>query len=376
MYGSKQSTETRRNRAAQRKRELRIKMAATGIIVTLVVSVIVVRYIGGHSDSVSASAKQVATTAEETVLQGDGDSNSQETVDQEAFASLQADAQAAARAQLQRTSSNTYPTMGTNYQELATTVIKCPYVALLDVDSNKVIAGRSSTQRIYPASMTKVMTLIVAVEHLKSLEDTYTMTNEILYPLVRAEATRAGFDPGEVVNAKDMLYGLILPSGADASICLANMISGSEAQFAVLMNQKAQELGLKDTHFTNTSGLHDSNHYTTPTDMAVIMAYAMKNPICSQVLSTYTYTTAPTPQHPQGIPLVSNMYSRMYGNEVEGVIITGGKTGYTGEALQCLVSYAIKDGNRYVAVTTGATNKWSCVYDTFELYRNYALTAN
>ena len=179
----------------------------------------------------------------------------------------------------------------TSMDQLTSPEIKSPYIAFLDVTENKIIAGRSADARIYPASMTKVMTLIVAVENLNSLDDKFTMTSEIIDPLYLDEATRAGFEPGEEVKARDMLYGLILPSGGDAAVGLAELISGSEEEFVKLMNEKCVEMGLKNTHFTNTSGLHNQDHYTTPVEQAMIMAYAMQNETCAEVLSTYQYTT-------------------------------------------------------------------------------------
>ncbi len=245
------------------------------------------------------------------------------------------------------------------------------YAVLVDVSANKILAQRNSSARIYPASLTKVMTLIIAAEKATDTEKTFTMTNEIIDPLVRQDATRAGFEDGEAVKIIDMMYGAILPSGADATVGLAKALCGSENAFVELMNEKAKSLGLKDTHFMNTSGLHDSEHYSTPEDMAVILEYAMKNELCRKILSTYQYTTASTPQHPNGILLESTMFSRMYGTEVENVTILGGKMGYTDEAGNCLASFAVKNGKEYVAVTTKGSGKYAPIFDSFKIYGNY-----
>lgn len=264
-----------------------------------------------------------------------------------------------------------YPKVDGDFISITTSDIVSPYQALYSVEDNRLIAGRSATSRIYPASMTKVMTLIVAVEHLKDLEDTFQMTSEIIDPLVREEASRAGFESGENVRVEDLFYGLILPSGADAAAGLAILSAGSEEAFVDLMNEKCEELGLKNTHFTNPSGLHNSNQYTTPLEMAVIMAYAMEDETCARILSTYQYTTKPNEFHPEGILLTSTMFSRMYGDEVEGMTILAGKTGYTMEAGNCLVSYARKGEQNYVAVSAGAGGKWNVIFDAFELYKRY-----
>ena len=106
------------------------------------------------------------------------------------------------------------------------------------------------------------------------------------------------------------------------------------------MNAKAEELGLKNTHFTNASGLYDPNHYSTATDIAMLMSAVMENDTCREILGTYQYTTSVTEQHPEGIPLESTMFSRMYGNEVTGITIEAGKTGYTSIAGNTLVTCA------------------------------------
>ena len=258
-----------------------------------------------------------------------------------------------------------------DYTDIDNEKIKSPYISLIDVKNNQLIAGKESETKIYPASMTKVMTLIVAVENVKDKTDCYTFGYEMLNRLYIEEASVAGFLENETIGFDELLYGLILPSGADAAEGLAEMVAGSQDAFVELMNKKCMELGLSNTHFMNVSGLYDENQYTTCTEMAMIMNYAMNNPECAKVLSTYQYTTKATEQHPDGILLTSTMFSRMYGTEVEGVTIIAGKTGYTNEAGHCMVSYATKNGNSYICVTAYAVNKWNSIFDSFEIYGNY-----
>lgn len=247
--------------------------------------------------------------------------------------------------------------------------IDSPHAILIDLDNNTVIAERGSQEIIYPASMTKLMTLIVAIEHIEDLDETFTMTNEILAPLYADNASMAGFQPDEVCTMRDLLYGTALPSGADATTALAQHLAGSEEAFVQWMNEKVDELQLQNTHFTNASGLHNPNHYSTVTDIALILEYCMQNDLCKKIISTYTYTTRVTPQSPEGIKLFSTMFSRMYGTEVEGIAILGGKTGFTDEAGNCLASYAqTPDGHTYIAVTGGGITKWRPVFDAFKLY--------
>lgn len=246
-------------------------------------------------------------------------------------------------------------------------------IIVVNCDTNKVIAARNATERCYPASTTKVMTILTAVDYITDYDKTFTFSYEITDPFHQDGATMAGFANDEAVNMTDLIYGAILPSGADATVGLAISIAGSEQEFAKLMNKKAEELGLKNTHFTNASGLFDKNHYTTPEDMAVIMRAAMKNDLCRKVLSTYQYTTAPTPQHPEGIPLTSTLFSRMYGTEPDGSDILGGKTGFINESGHCIASFGKSDdGTEYVCVTYKGAGLWPSVYDQINLYSDYA----
>ena len=250
--------------------------------------------------------------------------------------------------------------------------VDAAYAVLVDVTTGRIVAQKGADVRSYPASITKMMTLLVAVENTEDLSATYEMPFELLNELYIQQASVAGFATGEKVTVTDMLYGCILPSGADATIGLANLLAGDEPSFAKLMNERAKSLGLKDTHFTNTSGLHDADHYTTVTDMAVILMAAMQNPLCKEVLSTYHYVTEKTPQNPEGLDLYSTLFSRMYGTEPEGATVIAGKTGYTTEAGHTMASYAKgDDGHDYVFVTMGGTNRWKATYDCINVLTDF-----
>ena len=246
-------------------------------------------------------------------------------------------------------------------------------VIVVNCKTNQVIAERNATERCYPASTTKIMTILTAVDYITDYNKTFTFSFEITDPFYIQDATMAGFANEEAVNMTDMLYGAILPSGADATAGLAISIAGSEEEFVKLMNKKADELGLKGTNFTNTSGLFDKNHYTTAEDMAIIIRAAMNNELCREILSTYQYTTKSTAQHPDGIPLTSTLFSYMYGTEPEGSDILGGKTGFVSESGYCIASFGQSDGGTdYVCVTFKGAGLWPTVYDQINLYSEYA----
>lgn len=266
------------------------------------------------------------------------------------------------------------PLIYDDFSEQLYSKINSQYALLYCVDDRKVLARKASQERMFPASMTKVMTLIVAVENIVDFDDTFTMTFEIINPLYLQNATVTGFKSGDVVTIKDLLYGIILPSGADATVSIAEYVAGSEENFVKMMNEKAEELGLIDTHFTNTSGLHDDNHYTTAYDMGIILDYAIHNEMCRKILSTYKYTTTGTTETDgvqKPIDFYSTMFNKVKSNQIDGMEICGGKTGYTYQSHHCLVSFAKKRGKTYIAVTGYGETKYSPIYDMITMYTDY-----
>ena len=267
-----------------------------------------------------------------------------------------------------------------NYKDLSLTT---RYGLLVDVDNNTILAGSNYDKKIYPASLTKVMTLIVAMENAPEEEVKYKFTNKVLTPLKDDNAQRVGFESGETVTFDDLVYGTILISGADATVGLANVIAGSEDEFVKLMNKKAEELGLEGTHFTNASGLHNEEHYSTLKDMAVIMEYALSQEKCRRVLTTSTYTTSKTEYHPDGIEMYSIVSTRMQGYWVDcdrdggkDADVLGGKTGFTDEAgyaIELIVSY---NNHTYLCVTTKSSEEMTALEDNIAICENYILPAD
>lgn len=247
------------------------------------------------------------------------------------------------------------------------------YALLVDLNTGLDVAQRDADRRIYPASMTKVMTLLVAAEAVEDMSATVYVNASVLNAAYAEGASCAGFGPGERVTVLDLMYGAALPSGADATGTLAIYVAGSENNFVRLMNEKAAELGLQNTHFVNVSGLHDSDHYTTSREMAAIMACAMDNEICRTVMSARSYTTSPTTEHPDGLTLYSTAFSRMTSDRFGDAQLVAAKTGYTPEARFCLVSYAeTASGGRYVLVSVGGTDRYAPVYDCKYAYGEFA----
>lgn len=244
------------------------------------------------------------------------------------------------------------------------------YAILIDLDKGSIVAEKNGKVRMNPASMTKVLTLLVAVEHIDNLEQPVTITQEMTDYSFANGCSSAGFERDETVTVQDLLYGTILPSGAEAAVGLAIHVSGSQEAFVDLMNEKLEELGLSESaHFTNCVGVYDDDHYCTPYDMAVIMGAALENDLCRQVLSAKTYTTSETEEHPEGM-ILSNWFLRRIEDKDVGDNVKSGKTGYVEESGSCAVSYGEnKDGKRYICVTADAQNQWRCIDDHAEIYR-------
>ena len=246
---------------------------------------------------------------------------------------------------------------------------------LIDLESNTVLVQKNADARIYPASMTKVMTVLVAAEHIENWDETFTMTQSIIDPLFLADASMAGFVHGEEVSMTELLYGAVLPSGAEATEALAIVTAGSEEAFAALMNEKAQELGLQDTHFVDASGLHDENHYTTLSDMAIIMQAALDNPHCREVLTSVNHTSPATTQNPEGVAMTNRFLYRIRPQQTGNVDIQAAKTGYTAQAMNCCVSYGImENGRAAICVTAHAWTGDYCIADHLALYGTYCGT--
>ena len=241
-----------RKRKAQLKRKKRQKALRIKLIIMTVAAIVIAVVIINASSGLRKTSKQKAAFASDIIA--------------ETYAENETQTQQPTEPPL------IYSQMAADYKDLSSdTQIASPYAALLDVNNHKIIAGKLADSKIYPASMTKVMTLIVVSENIDKMPQTYTFGFEMLNRLYREEASVAGFLEGETVDVEDLMYGLVLPSGADAAEALAIMAAGSNEEFAKLMNEKCKELGLKYTHFTNPTGLYDEEQYTTPSEMAMIM---------------------------------------------------------------------------------------------------------
>jgi serine-type D-Ala-D-Ala carboxypeptidase (penicillin-binding protein 5/6) len=228
---------------------------------------------------------------------------------------------------------------------------------LMDGETGRVLFEKDAHSKSRIASITKIMTAIIAIESGKMDEEVTVSSNAS-----GTEGSSLYLKAGEKIKLEDLVYGLMLRSGNDSAVAIAESVGGSLEGFAHLMNQKAAEIGMEDSHFSNPHGLDDhDDHYSTAYDMALLTKYAMENDLYKKIAGTKVHT-APNPEEKWDRKwknknrLVTELYKHS----------TGGKTGYTKLAKRTLVSTASKDGENLIAVTLNAPDDWNDHIGMFE----------
>lgn len=248
---------------------------------------------------------------------------------------------------------------------------------IMDLSTGTVVYRKNIHKKLYPASITKILTTYLACTHSEPDEKVRFSKNACYN--IQGDASRLWpyTKPGEIISMNDCLYSMMLQSANEVCVAVAEHISGSSEKFVDLMNRQIADWGLKDTHFNNPNGLHDPDHYTSAYDMARIGFYAMKNPLFRKVTGTKTYSVAKTNKYHKKRFLTNhhNMLTAYTTAKYEYKYCIGGKTGFTDHALSTLVTFAEKDGTQLVCVVmhgAAATAEGKNIYtDTRELL-NYA----
>lgn len=228
---------------------------------------------------------------------------------------------------------------------------------LMEQDSGRVIFEKDAYTQRRIASITKIMTAILAIESGK-LDKTVTVSSTA----IKTEGSSIYLQEGEKIKLEDLVYGLMLRSGNDAAVAIAETVGGSLDGFVYLMNQKAEEIGMKNTHFANPHGLDDhEDHYSSAYDMALLTRYAMNNDTYKKIAGTESYRSESS----------NDKWDRVWKNKNKLLTSlyeysTGGKTGYTKRAKRTLVSTAEKDGVSYIAVTLNDPDDWDDHINLFE----------
>lgn len=223
---------------------------------------------------------------------------------------------------------------------------------LMDSKTGKILYEKNSNEKKYPASTTKILTAIIAIENC-NLSDTISASYNAIMSIPSGYSI-AEIKENEVLTVEQLLNVFLIHSANEAGYILAEHISGSISNFADLMNQKALEIGCTDTHFTNPSGIQDENHYSTAHDMALIAQYCMKNETFRQIVCKTSYTLEPTDKTPEERYFVTTNDLIKTSSEYYYPYCIGIKTGYTSKAKNCLISASQKDGLELITVVLGA----------------------
>ena len=225
----------------------------------------------------------------------------------------------------------------------------------LDADTGQVLSAKKQDEQISIASLTKMMTVLLAIENSSSLNQTVTIADEMIDGLYEEQASVAGYVTGDTATLLDLCYAAAIPSAADAANALAIQIGGSFEKFYQMMNDKAAQLGMDHTVFKSAHGLDREGQYSTVEDVSKLLRYALQNPTFKEIFSTKEHTTQATTYYPFGIPLASTIwaYADTYGYNLAN--LSGGKTGYTLQAGRCIAYWATVNDMNIIAVTAGAS---------------------
>lgn len=240
------------------------------------------------------------------------------------------------------------------------------YAYVWNVEEQMPLYEKASHERMYPASLTKVMTTLVALDELSDLDEVILMSADLFVGLAEEGASVAGYQIGEEATVRDLLYGILLPSGADAARAIAKRVAGSEAAYAEKMNEKAQALGMKDTHFVNTSGLHEDAHYTTAYDLSLLLEAALKNETFQELFGAVSYHSE-LGNH----TFYSTRLSGLSNAGIQNDFLTGSKTGFTLEGGLCLAASMEVNGAHYLIITGNAGNEFASGEHIRDAYRIY-----
>lgn len=246
------------------------------------------------------------------------------------------------------------------------------YAVLIDMQDGHIVAYRNENDRIYPASMTKVLSVYTACELLPTLSGNFSITQEIANYTFSNDCSAVNYSISENVPVEELFYGTILPSGADACLALAQKSAGTTENFVMAMNAYCARLGISDTaHFTNPVGIFDEDNYCTVVDMSMIMKAALEKDICYKALSQHKYTTAKRAEHPDGLNLSNIFLRRIEDREMPGVCLAA-KTGFVNESKNCAVScFESNSGKLYILCTAMSDSARDCRSDHAYIYSHY-----
>lgn len=245
-------------------------------------------------------------------------------------------------------------------------IMQSTNIGIYNADSMELLYGENEKEKISIASITKVMTAVVCVDNIKDLNKEVVIDYDIISSNLDPELAIAGIYNNEKLTYYDLLATMLVPSGADSAMYLASTVCGDYNTFVSKMNEKAREIGMNNTSFSNPTGLDDENNYSTIDDVAKLIKYAIQNDTLKEIMSMDTYTTSDGNLKVRST--IDKSASR-YGIALDYII--GGKTGTTGDAGQCLASFSVDDNTSLICVVTGSSmysTKPNNIIDSENLY--------
>ncbi len=229
---------------------------------------------------------------------------------------------------------------------------------LVSLDNGEVLYSKNVDEKVYPASITKIMTAVIALENIDDLDNTMmTVSQNAIDLLYGTDSSTFGLKPGEQMSARNMIYTMLIHSANESANVIAEHVAGSIGAFVGMMNEKAKELGMQNTHFMNAHGLHSSEHYTTVSDLYKLVKYAMDIPLFMEICTTKSYIIPPTNKCDRERTITSTNLLMQASSGYYYQYASGIKTGYTDPAGRCLISTASKDGYSYLSIVMGCPVK-------------------
>ena len=235
----------------------------------------------------------------------------------------------------------------------ASLALEAEAAILIDAETGEILYNKASTARYYPASITKLMTVLLVLENCEK-DEIVTFSHDAVFS-IEPGSSHIAIVPDEMLTVEQCLYGIMLQSANEVSNAVGEHIAGSMEEFSVMMTERAKELGCKNTNFVNAHGLHDENHYTTAYDMALIAKEVLKYPYFKEIMSSVYFEIQPTNKQPEIRYLHGQNQLLKPASIFHYEYCIGGKTGFTNEARNTLVAFAEKDGTTLISVVLKST---------------------
>lgn len=235
--------------------------------------------------------------------------------------------------------------------------LRADIACMICMDNDEAIFNKNINKKSAPASLTKIMTALLALEHCEDINETVVISQNAIDSLIGTDSSTAGLLPGEKVTMYDLLNCLLVKSANEAAIAIAEHVAGSVPKFIKMMNERAKELGCTNTNYVNVHGLDEKGQYTTAQDLYLICKEAMKDPIFKKIVGQTSYSMPKTNKNPERILPATNLMINPNHNDCYLSYVTGIKTGTTENAGKCIITMASKNGYNYIAIIMGADKK-------------------